>query len=254
MNRRILRLFLLTATSFAIGTGLAQAQKATDADMARNALIAELRTADSKKIQDLRERSNRSLDQRVELVSRRGLRDEPIVATVVFGQGMSVPTLGGLMRSGGFELVSAQVMFPSEAAGVIHTVNLGAEEIALLEGTAESRLLKAIGHAQWRFLESAKRLPPNSTERADFMSVATTPPPLMRVYKIVLSGSARELQLLRRDERTALVDAVNGEQRQQELVQLHEQMSQRKRAGGRPAEIGMRGALPAEVKEKGLVK
>jgi hypothetical protein len=222
--------------------------------MARNALVAELRTADSSKMQELKARADRALEGRAQLSAQRGASDAPIVATVVFSRGLGVPELATLLRSGAFDLVSAQVMFPSTSPGVIHTVNVGAEDLAMLEGPLESRLMKAIGHVQWRFLEAAKKLPASSAERADFISVATTPPPQMRAYKIVLSGTARELQTLRRDERAALIDAGNGEQRQEELAQLRERIATQKQAGRRAPEIGMRGTPPERTEGKELVR
>jgi hypothetical protein len=181
MNRTALAGIVALALSI---SSICQAQRATDAEMARDALGPFIQSS-------LPAEEKRALIQELHsLVSARARStpNELSSATVVFKKGLTIKHLARIAESFALEVAGMNVKAPLNDMGIVQTLLIGSDDLLRPKGSFEARAEHAIGHHRYQFLKSAESLPEG--EAKDVRKMAKSP---MRIYACDVIGSAQSL-------------------------------------------------------------
>ena len=129
----------------------ALAQRATEEDLVRSALEAEVRTSTPEIVDQVVEDAHRRLRE----LTLRDPQDEA-AATVVFNRGQTPEELERLALLHGLEFSGVEIKIPVGEQGRVITGHVGARDLLLLDGTISERLRKAAGTLQFQLVRTAE--------------------------------------------------------------------------------------------------
>lgn len=176
----------------------ANAERATDEDMARSAIEAAARTANPTIIKSIVAEAGRNLN---DLASTPKEADEVVAATIVFGAGLSSDGIERFAQTNNFEIASAEAKIAVGKEGRIVTMSIGARDLLFLEGPLSERLRKNTGAQQYELEMLAQNSEPEQSDR--LREAAHTPFPMY--YKLDVIGQLGSVQRLLSDSSVAAV-------------------------------------------------
>ena len=165
----------------------ALAQRATEEDLVRSALEAEVRTSTPEIVDQVVEDAHRRLRE----LTLRDPQDEA-AATVVFNRGQTPEELERLALLHGLEFSGVEIKIPVGEQGRVITGHVGARDLLLLDGTISERLRKAAGTLQFQLVRTAEYEAQGPAER--MLEAAYTRDP--RFFKVEVIGDLQSVELL----------------------------------------------------------
>lgn len=159
------------------------AQRATDSEMAEQALTAVTRSTEPERIAAAKERAIQSLS---ELAIQRGPNLDAY-ATFVFNAGLSASQVQAFVDTYQLELFSAEAKIPMGDDGQVMTISTG---VSMIDGELSDRLRMGTGATQFRMMNSAQAL--DGAARSNFLEAATAREPLY--YRVALIGNVVGVQ------------------------------------------------------------
>lgn len=190
-TRRFLEMGVFLSV-FSIPIGKATAQRATEEQMADQALMAVARSSREERLEAIRAAAHRHLDD----VASGPQRFSPIYATIVFAAGLSPRETQDFAEAYSLEVVSAEAKFPMGEDGQVMTVSA---DVQFFEGSLEERLRMGTGAVQAQIMRSVQEL--ESPMREGFLEAAHSVEPLY--FRIDAIGLPRAMRSATNDETVA---------------------------------------------------
>jgi hypothetical protein len=175
-------------------------QVASDSQMASEALLPYVGSRDRVTVTSrLANERQRTLDMIT------GANSGRIVgAAVVFNTGITPSRLRAMTEAADLTVSQVDLKAPVGTERVVNSLSIGTDDLTLVEGNLEHRLLAAIAIGRERMLEMSAALP--GEEREAYRAMALGP---QRVYSVRLFGQARQLQSVMERRDVALLRIVD---------------------------------------------
>ncbi|MEX0619683.1 MAG: hypothetical protein WDZ76_14720 [Pseudohongiellaceae bacterium] len=179
---RIVAVGLLLATSIP-----AFSQKATDEQMALEALQSLVRTSNQQRLAQIIDRGTEELALRASDSARAAQLQ---YATIAFPSGKSAVEVESFAHEYELEVTTGEIKIPAGNEGRVMTFSLGSNEVLMLSGTLSERLSKAAGGHQLMLANLVE----SSADQSVFELFDAVVERVPRFYKLKVIGYPSDLQ------------------------------------------------------------
>jgi hypothetical protein len=168
------------------------AQMASDADMARSALEAALRSSNDLVLEQRQNDGPQALATRgLDIVQG----NTEVLGNVVFSREVTGTEIQQLASDYGFEVTSVEAKIPIGQSGHVMTIGIGARDLIFLDDfEMRERLMYATGNQRYTLLQTASSPDVSASEREELLESLKNPEP--DYYRVVVLASAKTLASL----------------------------------------------------------